>query len=405
MLFLTFFFTIIDNGDCQWLKGPRIFSFFAFIGAIVLSALDTGYHESETSTYTDGGSSLWYATVGFCGTFSLIALEHSSSYHFLCDYNWPIYMSMALFTYSNQQPALLVFSSLILVAYGLWVEKEGEEYQDEKVRTEITTITETKSLKDDATAQEDIASNDQYNRQQYENIGTAFLLIAVLISDIQDSQNGVLLAMMSTAVIKYGTEREKTSFQGVIGTLGWCIATFLIFSKNHFLAGVINMPIRMTIVLILATILLGGWKEKIASSKLSIPPKTLKGIYDALVSTTLLLLLLLCIVGNSNKWSDWKFMMDFGYFKLVDGGYSYHNRGIYILPWCTPLFIYYRTLYQSWPEQEKKFARYRVPENGVSILVVLHVMRLVSWAELYLIVALLMSLWPKIKGLLLGKKQ
>mmetsp|Transcript_27824 Transcript_27824/g.37207 ORF Transcript_27824/g.37207 Transcript_27824/m.37207 type:complete len:89 (+) Transcript_27824:1169-1435(+) len=55
--------------------------------------------------------------------------------------------------------------------------------------------------------------------------------------------------------------------------------------------------------------------------------------------------------------------------------------------------------------KRKKFARYRVPENGVSILVVLHVMRLVSWAELYLIVALLMSLWPKIKGLLLGKKQ
>lgn len=385
-------------------EGVRSFCVLAAIGALVLSAVDTGTHAGETATERDAaaGSALWWSTVGVLGACAFAALGvHAAPFFRHAVAAAALSMMMVLVAQSAQ--ALFALSAALgaLGALGLLRRRRRPPPPA-------------------AAAAATVAAAPS---EGWLALGVLGALAAALTFEMQHpAARGAALAALSAPLLAlgYGCARaararprqegareegareeeapfaliELPSYAGAAGLLAsaacqqWPLPTLL----------GLNVALRLAALFATLTLLLGGWGVRAA---LRPPARVRQPLVDVLVAATLLLLLAAVVVGNSSSPKEWRALVDWhtsgllNLPKLVDGA-RYENRW-QLLPWMAPLVGYSLSLVCCWPAQERRTNSRAVLCGGVVLALLVHGLSALSWSSLLLALALAATLLPMLE--------
>lgn len=354
-----------------------------YLGALTLGLVDTGWHAGETATGRRGvtGSRLWYRSVGSLGAASFASLGLAAPRAF-------------------EKAALWASASLCLMG-GSWL-----------------LLDDTRALLGVQLGGAAFVGYGRFlSREEWVWWGVCCVLCGAGLYDISHlpvfdtdcalsyshASVGCFLGIHSSFLLAVAIKRNHQLLASV-GSSGLIIAcTLALWTRHHCTPHYAGLGFAVTLPLALgcATAALGGWGLR---PLLRLPPHAFEGVTGSLVLATLLALLVLLLVGNSDSSEEWVEIMDLRKTepRLVDGRYRYHMRAM-LLPWSVPIFVYYRLLCRFWPTQEAKVRWFPFVKVAVLLWVGSHCIRLLSWSSLLLFLAALTVALPRIDDLICGR--
>uniref|UniRef100_A0A7S2NFQ1 Uncharacterized protein n=1 Tax=Haptolina brevifila TaxID=156173 RepID=A0A7S2NFQ1_9EUKA len=207
---------------------------------------------------------------------------------------------------------------------------------------------------------------------------------------------GAPSAAAATVLIMEGVSRSMSE----VTSLGAHILLLAILYHGHATPHVLGLNgiLRLAVLLIGCTALLGGWnvepKFGLTLARRHAPALSL--LHNVMVRATLGLLSLAIVAGNAGSYEAWLDSQDATFFSKR----PYAKRAA-LLPWTLPLLVYVLALVRLWPEQARKRG---VRALSAAILLALFTHGLgggLAWSSMALTLALAAAALPRIEAALL----
>ena len=377
-------------------EAVRAFLVLSFLGAAVLGAVDTGQHAGETASASANGSHVWYVSVGLAGALGFAILGHVAAGDFRWALLWAI-AALGLVACSGHGHTLicLQLASFGMLGYGRLLHAHDWQWAGLCLLLLAAGHAELSRIFDDSSTEEPT---------------TRMLPLLPVLPEIvrprlrPGGELGTTLGPYSGFALAAGLANDHKDLSAVSAFGAVVAAGLALWGVHHRTPHYAHLGFCVTylIALALATAAIGGMGVR---PLVRLPPRAREGVADVLVVTTLVLLLALVVLGNSDSAEEWARLMDFSSAKVhwnrgsVKAEFEYSQR-LVLLPFSLPVFVYYHLLCQRWPAQEQKVRGLHVVRVAAYLAVGCHCMRLVSWSSLLLVLSALTAALPWVEALI-----